>query len=88
MPLALGDQPERLIAEGSLYAGTCMCCHRTLTDATSRARGIGPECFGRAPAALRRAWDDQRQREQGFVAHAAEEAQRRRAAGEVTAAEA
>lgn len=27
--------------------GSCGRCHRTLTDATSRARGIGPECEGK-----------------------------------------
>lgn len=27
--------------------GRCGCCNRTLTDDTSRARGIGPECWSR-----------------------------------------
>lgn len=38
-------------AAGARYGreiGRCYRCHRTLTDATSRANGIGPDCAGKA----------------------------------------
>lgn len=38
------DAPKSL---SELVCTECACCSRTLTDAQSAERGIGPECFGR-----------------------------------------
>ena len=40
------DAPDAVMQIGGRYAGICYCCGRILTDPTSRALGIGPECRG------------------------------------------
>jgi len=39
--------PEACMRRYGNEIGNCGRCHRLLTDATSRAKGIGPECEGK-----------------------------------------
>jgi hypothetical protein len=43
---AISVNPAEAMARYGQEIGRCGRCHRTLTDATSRARGIGPDCWG------------------------------------------
>jgi hypothetical protein len=43
--LAFAGDPEIERAHGSQVTGACCICGKTLTDATSLERGIGPECI-------------------------------------------
>lgn len=47
---AIAADPDALARYGRLL-GVCGVCGRTLTDAESRAKGIGPVCEGRSAAA-------------------------------------
>jgi len=60
---AIAEQPERAMRLYAAELGRCGYCGRTLTDETSRAAGIGPDCADRH-GIDRSVWAEQARREQ------------------------